>query len=67
MFFFSKKRKEEIISAEKEIEAIRQETFEAAKKAKEETERVLELLEQEEWGVSGRIFLATGGDRRVKK
>ena len=67
MWFFGKKRQAAEVLREEEIQSIRQETLDAAKKATKSTDKLIKLLEKEDLGVTGNIFLATGGDRRGQK
>lgn len=69
MFFdiFSKKRDLETERQEREIQKIRGETLRHAKTAADNTKKLIKLLDDETLGVTGSIFLATGGDKRIKE
>lgn len=62
MFLFRRHKKREA-----EIQSIRGELFKKADEAEKMAKRLNKLLQEEDLGVTGRIFYATGGDRRRKK
>lgn len=64
--FLFHRRKQRIREAHKEaqIQAIRQDTFERIDTANASMQKLSDLLDDTQLGVTGKIFLATGGDRR---
>jgi hypothetical protein len=52
---------------EEEIQAIRQQTLDKADRATESADKLIRLLDSDTLGITGRIFYATGGDKRNKK
>lgn len=68
MFFKRLRKKEEQTQAmEREIQEIRQETLHHAEVAARSTDKLIKLLNDDKLGVTGRIFYATGGARRIQK
>lgn len=67
LFFGNKHRKIEQSKKEAEIAAIKKATFKKVDKATENLQRVNELLDSKALGITGTIFLATGGDKRIKQ
>lgn len=52
---------------EAEIQAIRQDMFDQVDKANKSIDKLTDLLDTKTIGVSEKIFLATGGDKRIKR
>jgi hypothetical protein len=65
MFFNRRKAKAEDEAKERQIQEIRQETFQAIDAAHQSATKLNQLLEKD-GGITELIFLATGGDRRGK-
>lgn len=63
MFLF-KRRNDRIKEQEAELKAVRKDLAETVNKVNVRSDKLAELLERE--GVTGRIFLATGGKGRIK-
>lgn len=52
---------------EAEIQSIRKDLFKTADAAEKSVKKLNKLLSETDLGVTGGIFLATGGDKRRKK
>lgn len=68
MFFFRAK-KQDIKDDKKEAQtqAIRQDMFKKIDKATDSMDKLAKLLDDESLGITGSIFYATGGDKRIKR
>lgn len=67
MFFFrSRKQEAKDAEVERKVQAIQKETYKKIDKQTEEMAKLNQLLEDPHLGVTGMIFLATGGYRRNK-
>jgi hypothetical protein len=66
MIFFRKKnrRADEELAMESEIQKTRQEYLEKANTATEQTQKLIDLLDDKDIGITGMIFYATGGADR---
>lgn len=64
LFFNRKKRLLAEAKKEAQIQSIRQDTFKTVNKANRSMDKLTQLLDDEELGVTGKIFYATGGDKR---
>lgn len=68
MSFFRRKPSPNLdAEKEAEVQAIRKDTFKRIDKASKKIDRLNTLLDDPNLGISGMIFLATGGDKRTQK
>jgi len=69
MFFdiFTNRRKLEEERKERQIQRIRNNTLNKADAAAQSTDKLIKLLDDETLGVTGSLFYATGGDKRMKR
>lgn len=61
---FFKKPRNHIAKQEQEIQAIRKDTLKRVDKATRSIDKLNDLLDDPNLGITGKIFLATGGGRR---
>lgn len=64
LFFNRKKRLLSEAKKEAQIQSIRKDMFKTVNRANESMDKLTQLLEDEDLGVTGKIFYATGGDKR---
>lgn len=66
MFFGKKQRLLTEQKQESQLQKIHKDTFKKIDKASKSMDKLNELLDDPELGVTGRLFYAMGGDRRKK-
>lgn len=64
LFFNRKKRLLSEAKKEAQIQSIRKDMFKTVNRANESMDKLTQLLEDKDLGVTGKIFYATGGDKR---
>jgi hypothetical protein len=65
-FFHRKKREQQLRAKDAQVKAIHRDTLKKIGVAAKKTEKLNDLLEENE-GITELIFLATGGERRIRR